>query len=231
MTILAVDSSASPCSAALVQDKKILSSFFSNTALTHSRTLVPMLDAVLRNTDSDLSRVDALAVSVGPGSFTGVRIGVAAVKGLAMQDNIPCVAVSTLEAMAYNFIGFDCIVCAVMDARRSQVYNGIFSVVNGSVERLCEDRALSIGDLAEDLKTYDGNIVIVGDGAELCYNSFKEILPNVTLAPEHLRYQNAVGVAMAAEGKDHISAEELMPSYLRLPQAERELKKRLENEK
>lgn len=231
MKILAVDSSAKACSAAIVEDKKVLGSFFINTALTHSQTLVPMIDAVLKNTSTDLSSVDAFAVSAGPGSFTGVRIGVAAVKGMAMPLNKPCMSVSTLEAMAYNLLNESCIVCAVMDARCNQVYNALFEISGGEINRICADRAFSIDELSEELKTYDKKIVIIGDGAELCYNSYKENINNVFLAPENVRYQNAVGVAFSAFDKEPITAEKLMPSYLRLPQAERELKKRMESKK
>ena len=231
MKILAVDSSAKACSAALVDDDKIIGSFFINTALTHSQTLVPMIDAVLNNTSTELNSVDALAVSAGPGSFTGVRIGVAAIKGIAMPLDKPCISVSTLEAMAHNLINEDCIACAVMDARCNQVYNAVFKIANGEIERLCEDRAIPINELYDELKAYNEKIVLVGDGAELCYNSYKELTDTISIAPEHIRYQNAVGVAMAARTQKQISASELMPTYLRLPQAERELKKRLESRK
>lgn len=231
MKILAVDSSAKACSATLVDDDKIIGSFFINTALTHSQTLVPMIDAVLNNTSTELNSVDALAVSAGPGSFTGVRIGVAAIKGIAMPLDKPCISVSTLEAMAHNLINEDCIACAVMDARCNQVYNAVFKIANGEIERLCEDRAIPINELYDELKAYNEKIVLVGDGAELCYNSYKELTDTISIAPEHIRYQNAVGVAMAARTQKQISASELMPTYLRLPQAERELKKRLESRK
>ncbi len=231
MKILAVDSSAKACSAAVVEDYRVLGSFFINTALTHSQTLVPMIDAVLKNTSTDLSSIDAFAVSAGPGSFTGVRIGVSAIKGIAMPLNKPCISVSTLEAMAYNLLDEDCIVAAVMDARCNQVYNALFEINSGTVKRLCDDRALSIDELDSELRNYNNRIVLVGDGAELCYNSFKENNDNIILSSENIRYQNAVGVAFSAFEKDMISAEELMPTYLRLPQAQRELKKRMESKK
>ncbi len=227
MKILAVDSSAKACSAAIVDDGKILGAFFINTALTHSQTLVPMIDAVLKNTSTDMNDIDAFAVSAGPGSFTGVRIGVAAVKGMAMPLKKPCISVSTLEAMSYNIISLDCIAVCVMDARCGQVYNALFEIKNGVIKRLCDDRALSIEDLAEDLKQYSNKLVLVGDGAELCYNSYKEQFSNIFLASENSRYQNASGVAFAAADKERITAGELLPTYLRLPQAERELKKRM----
>ena len=231
MKILALDSSAKTGSVALVDNNKIIGSFFINTALTHSQTLVPMIESLLKSTNTEAGNIDVLAISAGPGSFTGVRIGVAAVKGIAMALDKKCASVSTLEAMAYNYIQEDVFVVAVMDARCQQVYNANFLIDNGEITRLCEDRALSIEDLANDLQNYDGKIVLVGDGAELCYNIFKDKLDNIHLAPEHLRYQNAYGVAFAAMNKELLSAEDLMPTYLRLPQAERELKKRLENKK
>lgn len=229
MKILAVDSSAKACSAAIVEDNKVLGSFFINTALTHSQTLVPMIDAVLKNTSTDIDTIDTFAVSAGPGSFTGVRIGVAAIKGIAMPLEKPCASVSTLEAMPYNLLSENCIAACVMDARCNQVYNAIFEVNNGKVVRLCDDRALSTDELLNELKEFDKKIFLVGDGAELCYNFYKEVLENIYLAPENIRYQNAVGVAFAAFNKKTVSSDELMPTYLRLPQAQRELKKRMEN--
>ncbi len=228
MKILAVDSSAKACSAAITDDNRILGSFFINTSLTHSQTLVPMIDAVLKNTCTDINSIDCFAVSSGPGSFTGVRIGVSAIKGIAMPLNKPCVSVSTLEAMAYNVIDRDCIVCAIMDARCSQVYNALFDITCGVVTRLCDDRALSIEALGTELNNFKSEVILLGDGAELCYNSLKEISPNIILAAENQRYQNAAGVALASYNKEQISAAELMPAYLRLPQAERELKKKTE---
>ena len=218
MKILAVDTTAKAASVCLAEEDKIIGSFFIDTALTHSRTLMPMLEALLDNT-------------AGPGSFTGVRIGVAAVKGLAFAHNVPCVSVSTLESMAYNCIGGDCIVCAVMDARCSQVYNALFHVKGASVERLCDDRALALSDLKEELLRIDGNIVLVGDGASLSYAYLKDVVPNITLAPMNSRIQTASSTALAAFGSlsrgETLTPAELMPVYLRLPQAQRELNKRL----
>lgn len=230
MKILAVDSSAKACSAAVTDGDKILGSFFINTSLTHSQTLVPMIESVLKNTSSDIKEIDAFAVSAGPGSFTGVRIGVSAVKGMAMPLEKPCISVSTLEAMAYN-ISEDCVAVCVMDARCGQVYNALFEIKNKTVNRLCDDRALSVDDLLTELREYDKKLVLVGDGAELCYNAFNKELSNVFLASENIRYQNAVGVAFASSGKPMITAGELLPTYLRLPQAQRELKKRMESKK
>ena len=233
MKILAFDSTATAASVAICDNGKVVSEFFVNAGLTHSRTLVPMLDAALKNTDSDLKSIDALAISNGPGSFTGVRIGVAVAKGIAFAENLECFEVSTLESMAYNLTLTDCVVCAAMDARCAQVYNAIFEIKYGEVLRLCEDRALAIADLkAELIEKYTGKrIILVGDGAELCFKEFMDTNLSVELAPDALRFQKASSVAAAAfdklnKGEKAKSSSELLPSYLRLSQAERELKKK-----
>lgn len=217
--ILSVDSSAVTASAALTDGDKIIKSEFINAGLTHSETLLPMIKRVMSG--YDFSVLDAIAVTAGPGSFTGVRIGVATVKGLAFHTDIPCISVSTLEAIAYNFTDKNTVVCAVMDARRMQFYNALFKIENDIVTRLCDDRAISIDDLRKELKSFD-NVLIAGDGAELCYNNLE--LDNVTLADENVRYQNGIGVSKSALNKEKISASALMPVYLRMSQAERELK-------
>lgn len=235
MRILAIDSSATAASAALVEDGKVMGEFYINTHLTHSQTLMPMIDDVLNCTRTELSEVDLFAVSAGPGSFTGIRIGVASLKGLAMAKNKPCVGVSTLEAMAFNLEHLNGIICSVMDARCQQVYNAIFSVHDGCMERITADRALSIEDLAKECENYAKPLFLVGDGAKLCYNNerFKNL--NAILPPEPLIYQRACGVAKSAlaafERGEAVTPAALMPIYLRLPQAERELKKRLKGEK
>lgn len=217
--ILSVDSSAVTASVALTDGEKVIKSEFVNAGLTHSETLLPMIKRVM--TGYEFKDLDAIAITVGPGSFTGVRIGVATVKGLAFNCNIPCISVSTLEAIAYNFVDKNAVVCAVMDARRMQFYNALFKVENGAVTRLCNDRAVSIDDLRNDLLQYD-SVIIAGDGARLCYDNLG--LSNTTLAEDDLIYQNALGVSKAAQNKERISASSLMPVYLRLSQAERELK-------
>lgn len=229
MKILAIESSATAASAALVEDGKILSEFFAHTGLTHSQTLLPMVEQVLACGKVSAKEVEAFAVSVGPGSFTGVRIGVSTVKGLAFGAEKPCVPVSTLEAMAQNYRGQAVTVCAVMDARCQQVYNALFRCdEKGNIQRICEDRAISLQDLKEELCGYSTPVVLVGDGAVLCWRSFGEEIPGVFLAPEHLRYQHAHGVAAAAEEKiargETVNDAQLVPVYLRLSQAERELK-------
>ncbi|MDE5605606.1 MAG: tRNA (adenosine(37)-N6)-threonylcarbamoyltransferase complex dimerization subunit type 1 TsaB [Eubacterium sp.] len=224
MLLLSVDSSAVTASAALTEDGRVIKSEFINKGLTHSETLLPLIESAMGG--RDYKALDAIAVTAGPGSFTGVRIGVATVKGLAFPCNIPCISVSTLEAIAYNFVDENAVICAVMDARRMQFYNALFKAENGKITRLCADRAISIDDLRDELKIYE-NVVIAGDGAELCYNNLN--LENTALASEDKRWQNGVGVAKAAENKKTIKAEALMPVYLRLSQAERELKLKKEN--
>ena len=233
MTILAIDSSAKAASVCIANEEKIIGEFFINTSLTHSQTLMPMTEQLLKNTEMTIDDVDAIAVNAGPGSFTGVRIGVAATKGLAFPKNLPCVSVSTLESMAYNLLGTDCVVCAVMDARCSQVYNAMFRIKGETVERLTDDRALSLSDLLLEFKQTDERILIVGDGAEITYDFLKNEASNAVLAPKNRRTQTASSVALAAfqklfEGKTQTAAE-LMPIYLRLPQAQRELNARLRN--
>lgn len=220
--LLSMDSSAVTASVALTDGDEIIKSEFVNSGLTHSETLLPMITRVMDG--RKYSELDGIAITAGPGSFTGVRIGIATVKGLAFNDDIPCYSVSTLEAIAYNFVDKNAVVCAVMDARRMQFYNALFKVQNGKVERLCDDRAISIEDLRNELKQYD-KVLIAGDGAKLCFQNIE--LENCTLADDDKMYQNAVGVAKAAQNKNAISPKALMPVYLRQSQAERELKLKL----
>lgn len=217
--ILSVDSSAVTASAALTDGDRVMKSEFIHTGLTHSETLLPMIKRVMEG--FSFSDLDAIAVTAGPGSFTGVRIGVATVKGLAFERDIPCISVSTLEAIAYNFTDRDTVICAVMDARRMQFYNALFSAQNGVVTRLCKDRAISLDDLKKELADYE-NVILAGDGAELCFNHIG--MDHVVLADDNVRYQNGIGVSRAALHKETISASALMPVYLRMSQAERELK-------
>lgn len=232
MKILAIDSSAGPVSAAVSENGTILASAYGNTRLTHSQTLLPMVEDMLKNAALSLEDMDALAVSVGPGSFTGVRIGVSAVKGLAFACDKPCAPVSTLEAMACNFSGLPLsgVICSAMDARCSQVYTALFSCSQGTVARLTPDEALPLEELKARLLSVNKSIILVGDGAQLCYNTFQGQVPDLCLAPEHLRYQQAAGVALAAfrlAGEEKlVAASALQPVYLRLPQAERELRRR-----
>ena len=230
MLTLAFESSARAASVALCEDGNLISQVIQCSGLTHSRTLLPMAEDLLKNAEYTLSDVDCFAIARGPGSFTGIRIGVSTVKGLAWAADKPCIGVSTLAAMAWNGLAAGGIICCVMDARRSEVYNALFSAKAERSERLCEDRAISLELLADELAALEKTPFLVGDGA-LITASFlqKRGLPFV-LAPENLRWQNAWGVAMEAMGKPMVSSQELLPSYLRLSQAERERQARLRKE-
>ncbi len=231
MLILSVDSTASPASVALMEDDFLKGEFYINTKLTHSQTLMLLAERLLEFTHTDVKDIDIFAVNAGPGSFTGVRIGISCVKGMTMALDKPCVSVSTLEAMAENLIFCDGIICAAMDARCSQVYNALFRASDGKITRLCDDRALSIAELGEELSDFREKITLVGDGANICYDSLKDSLSNIRLAPPNVRYQHACATAAVARKKarmgETVSSEELVPLYLRLPQAERELRKKL----
>ena len=220
MKILSIDSSAVCAGAAIVDQNKVISLFSSNSGLTHSRTLLPMIDSVLKQSETDSDDIDYLACSVGPGSFTGIRIGIATIKGLSEGFAKPCIPVSTLEGLAYNLKGNDCVACSVMDARRNQVYCALFDIDGDSVKRLCDDCALSIDELGERIKNCNKRLIFVGDGAELCHKSL-----GYEIASEILRFQNAASVGIAALSRIDfaVNAQEIEPVYLRLSQAEREL--------
>ena len=225
MKILALETSAKAVSAAVSEDGKILASGYQDTGLTHSRTLMPIAEHILKNTGLSASDMDAIAVAAGPGSFTGIRIGVSAAKGLAFAVDKPTVGVSTLAAMARNVAFADGLVICAMDARRSQIYNALFEAKDGSLTRLTPDRAISLGELAVELKDDPRPKTVVGDGALLCHSFLLANGIDCRLAPPHLRMQNAMSVAleaeaMATEGK-FVSAQELEPVYLRPAQAER----------
>lgn len=231
MLICSVDSSATPASVCLLEDDKIIAEYYLNTGFTHSQTLMAMLESVLKISGKSADDIDLYAVNSGPGSFTGVRIGVSAVKGMAYAQNKLCVEVSTLASMAYNFLGNHAIICACMDARRRQVYHGLFRVDGDKIERLCEDKAIAVEELLGSLPK-DEEIILVGDGAELVYQSAED--PAIKLAPPNLRYQRASSVALAAvetyNRGEVVSPAALMPRYLRLSQAERERNAKIKQE-
>ena len=228
MLILAFESTAKAASAALVRDGKLVSQYSQCSGLTHSRTLLPMGEDMLKNAELSLSDVDLLAVAHGPGSFTGVRIGVSMVKGLAWAGDKPCVGVSTLEAMAWHGLAAGGLICPVMDARGSPVYNALFRIQDGRPVRLTEDRPIALEELAEELKAFGESAFLVGDGAELSFRALTDRGVPCVLAPENLRMQSAWGVAMAAQDKRPGNADTLLPVYLRLSQAERERQERLQ---
>ena len=230
MLILAFESSARAASAALVKDGKLLSQYSQCSGLTHSRTLLPMGEDMLKNAELTYRDVDLLAVAHGPGSFTGIRIGVSMVKGLAWALEKPCTGVSTLEAMAWHGLAAGGLICPVMDARRGQVYHALFRIKDGRPVRLTEDRPIALEELASELETLWESAFLVGDGAEMSAAFLQGRGLACRLAPENLRMQSAWGVAMAALDKEPGTAESLMPVYLRLSQAERERMERLKKE-
>lgn len=227
MLILAFESSAKPASAALVKDGQLLSQYMQCSALTHSRTLLPMAEDMLKNAELRLSDVDLIAVAYGPGSFTGIRIGVSTVKGLAWAAEKPCVGVSTLEAMAWHGLAAGGYICPVMDARRSQVYNALFKIENGRPVRMTDDRPIALDELSKEVTALNAPEFLIGDGAALCFEYFTAHGVPCVMAPDNLRWQDAWGVAMAAADKTPGNADELLPVYLRLSQAERERQERL----
>ena len=232
LLILAFETSAKAASTALLEDGRLLGESYQNTGLTHSQTLMVMAENLLKQCGKTVADVNAVAVAAGPGSFTGVRIGVAAAKGFAWGGEVPCYGVSTLEAMALSLGAYQGYVCPVMDARRSQVYNALFYVNRGQLDRITEDRAISLEQLKQELLALKEPVFLVGDGSILTYRTLSEEVPNLVLPPEHRMHQRAVGVALLAAQK--IAAGEpgdgaaLTPNYLRLSQAERE---RLERER
>ncbi len=234
LRILALETSAKSVSAAVTAGGTLLAQSFQCTALTHSRTLLPMVDAMLKNAELPLDSIDAFAVSAGPGSFTGLRIGVSAVKGLAWASGKPCVGVSTLRAMAGNLSQADGMIVCAMDARRGQLYNALFEASGGSLRRLCDDRAVGLDELAGELRGDERPKWLVGDGAQLAYDHLTQSGVACMLAPAALRYQNAVQVALEAERilacGGGGSAQELSISYLRVSQAERERAAKLKSE-
>ena len=232
MLILAFETSAKAASVALHDGTKLLAEAYQNTGMTHSQTLMVMAEDLLKACGKTAADVTAVAVAEGPGSFTGVRIGVAAAKGFAWGKQIPCYGISTLEAMAEMLGIYDGIVCCAMDARRNQVYNALFRAEHGSLTRMTPDRAIALADLKEELKDCTCPVFVVGDGGNLCYHSLRADIPALVLPPEHRLQQRATGVAILAarraENGELCGGNELVPNYLRLSQAERE---RLEKEK
>ena len=229
MKMLSLDTSATVCTAAICEDGKLIAETTVNTGNTHSEMLLPVIENLLNITETDINEIDLFACSTGPGSFTGVRIGVATVKGLAYGKNKPCISVSTLEALAYNLVGFNGILCPVMNARRNQVYNALFKCENGIIERLCPDRAISIAELDEELAEESLPIYLSGDGYDITSNGFKKT--KLAYVPQKYRDQSAYSVAVCAfkkyENGESLSDAEIAPIYLRPSQAERERNERL----
>lgn len=234
MNILCMDTTAKVSSVSIVSEEKVLGEYNVNLPFTHSQTAMPMVEQLLKTCGLQVSDMDAFAVSTGPGSFTGLRIGLSAIKGMAFAAGKPCIGVSTLDALAQNVCDTEGIICAVMDARCNQVYQALFQSGEGRLTKLTEDRAIFLSDLTEELQAIKKSIILVGDGADLCYNKLKGLLPGLRLAAPQSRYQHASSVGQLALCKlatgEVLTASEILPQYLRLPQAERERNKRLQTE-
>lgn len=221
MKILALESSAKAASVCLTEDGVLVSQYFQNSGLTHSRTLLKMAENMLANLGITVKDVDLIACAVGPGSFTGIRIGVAAAKGLAWGADLKLCGVSTLEAMAYCMQDREgSLICPVMDARRGQIYNALFTIQNGEVKRVCPDRAIAVSSLIDEIKVCGKMPVLIGDGAKLCAAEFEKEGIGYSIPSPQLIMQAAFGVAAAAEKYD--PQDDISPNYLRLSQAERE---------
>ena len=232
MKILAFDGTAKAATVAVSDGDKILGLYTVDNGLTQSELLMPMAENLLASLKLKFSDIELFATSVGPGSFTGVRIGVSLVKGLAFGRDIPCVGVSTIEALAENLKGLRGIFVPCMDARRGQVYSAIFRCDGRNIERLTEDRAIALSALAEELKQYEGeSIYLSGDGYGVAKKALTEAGVPLSETPELLILENAASVAKVAKRKydkgEAINDAEISPVYLRMPQAERE---RLERE-
>ena len=235
MLILAFETSAKSCSAAIHDGKSLLAESYQNSGLTHSQTLMVMAEDLLKVCGKSAADVTHLAAAAGPGSFTGIRIGVSAAKGFAWGAEKPVYGVSTLESMALGLGVWSGYICCCMDARRNQVYNAIFLVEQGKLTRFSEDRAIALSDLKEELAHLDGPIYLVGDGAALAHKTLSQDIPELILPPEHRQHQRASGVALAAlaamDRGENADGAALQPNYLRLSQAERERMEKLQAQK
>ncbi len=228
MLILALDSTALAASVAICEDERLIAEFTVNTGHTHSETLLPMVEAALKVTGRTAEDIDLFACTAGPGSFTGVRIGAATIKGMAFGRDKPCIGVSTPEALALNGIMMDGILCPCMNARREQVYNALFTSDGATMTRLCDDRALAIVELGAELAAqYPSRpIYLMGDGACMTYEALASTLGDrLRVLPERLLHQSGYNTAMAAlrlyNNGIHTTDAELIPVYLRPSQAER----------
>lgn len=231
MKILGIDSTAKTASVGIAEDGRIIDEILLNEGLTHSQTLLPLVDKILKKNNLSIADIDAFAVNNGPGSFTGVRIGVALVKGLALREDKPCFEVSTLDSIAYNCRDKAGYIAAVMDARSNRLYNAVYSVNGAVLDKIIPDRPCIIEELYEDIKSYNGMVYIIGDGQNNVKKFFDEhnIQQNNFIYPEYLKnIQNGANTALLAfeNLNSKKTAEKILPSYLRLAQAEQELRKR-----
>lgn len=232
MKVLAVDSSGLVASVAILDKDKIYAEYTINNKKTHSQTLLPMLDEIVKALEINLNDLDAIAVAGGPGSFTGLRIGSSTVKGLGMVYDIPIVNVPTVDALAFNLFGTKDLICPIMDARRSQVYTGLYEYVENEFIVLAEQRAVGIEEIAEEINNRNRGVIFLGDGVDVHKETLKEIIKvPLTFAPAHLLRQRAgavgaLGLIYLEKGLVE-SADDHEPVYLRVSQAEREREERI----
>lgn len=227
MKILGVDTSSSVASCAICEDDKLISECVLNNKLTHSQTLMPMIDNVFKMSELMPQDIDIFAVANGPGSFTGLRIGVTTIKGLAHATGKPVVGVNTLEALCYNLPFCSHIIAPIMDARREQVYNGLYRFENGNLKEIAAPRAISLADVLSELKVLGEKVVFLGDGVPVFKEKIKEKLRELALfAPQNANAQHAASVCEAAKNKETINCNQLVPIYFRKSQAEREAEER-----
>ena len=231
MKILALDSSALVATIAVIEEDIMVAEYTTCHKKTHSQTLIPMLDEIKRMIDLDLKTIDAIAVTKGPGSFTGLRIGCATAKGLGLALDCPLVAIPTVDALAYNMYGSSALICPLMDARRDQVYTGLyrFEKKGGNYEMVCElnQCAISIEEIIQIVNSREQEVIFLGDGVPV-YKDKIETMCRVdySFAPAGLNRQRAASVgllgAIAYKKGETVSADDMEPDYLRLSQAERE---------
>lgn len=228
MKLLAIDSSGLVASVAFVTDDVLTAEYTVNHKKTHSQTLLPMLDEIVRMTGADLSEIDAIAIAAGPGSFTGLRIGSSTAKGLGLALKKPIVSVPTVDALAYNLFGTDKVICPIMDAKRNQVYTGIYEFKGEEFCIICEQKPVSIDEIVEELNEINREVIFLGDGVPVYQEQIADkIKVPFYFAPAHLSKQRAGSVGVLGgqffkDGKAEPAAEH-HPVYLRLSQAEREL--------
>lgn len=228
MRILAIDTSSAVCTAVICEDDKLICECALNNKLTHSQTLMPMISSVFEQSEMKPADIDLFAAANGPGSFTGLRIGISTAKGLAHAAGKPCVGVNTLEALAYNLPYCPFIISPIMDARREQVYNAFYRIENGILKEITAPRAIALSDCLGELEAYGEKVVFLGDGVPVFKQKIKDVLMDSALfAPQNVNMQHAAAVAEAAKNKKTVGYNELLPVYLRKSQAERELEERM----
>ncbi len=236
MKILALDSSGLVASVAILEDDNMIAEYTVNYKKTHSQTLLPMLDEIVKMTDTNLAEIDAIAVAAGPGSFTGLRIGSATAKGLGLALDKPLIGIPTVEGMACNLYNVTSLICPIMDARRNQTYTGLYTFVDGKFTVIREQMAVDIEEIISIINDIGNEVIFLGDGVPVFEDIIKkEIKVQYTFAPAHLNKQRAGAIGVRAfeyynMGRYEAAAEH-KPEYLRLSQAERELKERQEQAK